>query len=131
MTDFDDWLRGLAAAQKGPVDLPAATRGMAWSVPVELDGDWTGSTLAGDIRMAPDAAMAEATYSITGPVVADGVSTFTVTLASGTGADSTGSIPADTDRDGVVKLPTAFRVTPSGGTEELLFGGTFTLLGYV
>lgn len=131
-TTFDDWLRHLGVARKGPLRLPAATRGLAWSEPIRLSGDWTGATLAGAIRMAPDASGAAlASFTITGPVVAGGYSTFTASLAAGTGANSTGILPGDDDLDGAVELPFSFLITPSGGAQQLLVGGVFPLLGKV
>jgi hypothetical protein len=132
MTTFDEWLRQLALARKGPLRLPAATRGLAWSEPIRLSGDWTGATLAGAIRIGPDATGAAlATFAMTGPVVAGGHSTWTPSLAAGTGANSTGILPGDDDADGVVELPFSFLITPAGGAQQLLVGGVFPLLGKV
>ncbi len=131
-TTFDEWLRQLGLAKKGPVRLPAATRGLAWSEPIRLSGDWTGATMAGAIRAAPDASgSALASFTVTGPVVAGGYSTFTLALASGSGANSTGVLPADDDLDGVVELPFSLLLTPSAGAQGLLCGGVFPLLGKV
>ncbi|NBW09754.1 MAG: hypothetical protein EBR82_17195 [Caulobacteraceae bacterium] len=137
-TTFDAWLQQLAAAGKGgsaltATDLPPATRGLAWSLPIALQGNWSTASLAGAIRAAPDAASALATLSITGGTFdsASGYTTWTATLASGTGANSTGALPADTDGDGVEKFPISFLFTPSGGSQSLLFGGAFTLVGKV
>ena len=137
-TTFDTWLQQLAAAGKGgsalsAVDIPPATRGVAWSLPIALQGDWTGATIAASIRATPDAGSALATLTI-GSASYDagsGFTNWTASLASGTGANSTGVLPADTDGDGVETFPISFFITPSGGTQSLLFGGTFTLLGKV
>ena len=133
MSEFDGWLRELSAAGKGGVNarLPDATRGLAWSCPVELPGDWTGAALEGTISASPDAGSALATFTITGPVVAGGTSTFTLALTSGTGANSTGVLPADGDGDGVAEFPYMLRLTPSGGAKDTLFGGIFPLIGKV
>jgi hypothetical protein len=131
-TTFDDWLRQLAIARKGPLRLPAATRGLAYSEPVRVAGDWTGATLAGAIRSGPDAAGAPlATFTIAGPVVADGFSTWTLALAAGSGANSTGGLPVDGDLDGVVELPFSLLITPLGLDQQLLVGGVFPVLGKV
>lgn len=135
-TAFDGWLRQLSAAGKGGsalslTDIPPATRGLAWSMPVRFAGDWSAGTIAGTIRAAPDAATALATISFTAGSYDSGTgfTTWTASLASGTSADSTGVLPADTDGDGIEVFPMAIYLTPSGGSQELLFGGIFTLLG--
>jgi hypothetical protein len=137
-TAFDDWLRELAAAGKGgsalsDADIPAAIRGEYWPMQIQLSGNWATATLEGSIRSAPDAASALATITIGSPTfdAAAGVTYWTASLASGTGSNSTGSLPADTDGSGEEKLPIAFYITPSGGTRSMLFGGVFTLLGKV
>jgi hypothetical protein len=129
MTSFDDWLRALRAAQKGPVTLPAATRGLAWSCPVRLSGDWSGAALEGSISIAPDAADPLATFTVTGPVVAGGYSTWTLSIPAGTGAGQTGGLGTDADLDGKIELPAMLRLTPSGGVKSTLFGAVFTVLG--
>jgi hypothetical protein len=138
MTAFDDWLRALAAAGKGgasvtDAEMPAATRGLAWSLPIVLPGDWTGAVMVGAIRSTPDATTALATFTMTGPTydAGAGTSTWTAALAAGTGANSTEALPADTDGDGITELPASFLITPSGGAQELLFGAKFTVLGKV
>lgn len=137
-TAFDVWLQALAAAGKGGSaltadEIPTATRGTAFSYPIVMLGDWTGATIAAAIRAAPDAASALATLTISSASYngVTGYTTWTATLASGTGANSTGSLPADTDGDGVEIFPISFLFTPSGGTQSLLFGAPFVLLGKV
>lgn len=126
-TTFDEWLRQLGTAGKGPVTLPAAVRGEPWSRPIELEGDWTGSALAGSIRVAPDSATVLASFTVTGPVVAAGFTTFTLSLSGA----QTGGLPDDSDGDGVEPFPFMLRFTPSGEPEELLFGGILPVLGAV
>lgn len=137
-TTFDPWLQQLAAAGKGGIalaadEIPTATRGLAFSYPIVLEGDWTGATIAAVIRSSPDAASALATLTVSSASYdsVSGFTTWTASLASGTGANSTGSLPADTDGGGVEAFPISFLMTPSGGAEFLLFGGAFILLGKV
>lgn len=130
MTAFDDWLRRLAAAQLRVDGIPPAFRGLKWEEPVEIEGDWTGAALEGSVSIAPNG-LPVATFTITGPVVADGFSTWTASLASGTGANSTGKLWTDTgdaDGDAVIELAAMFRLTPSGGAKAVLMGGVFTLM---
>jgi hypothetical protein len=137
-TDFDNWLRELAQAGKGgsalsSVDIPAAVRGEAWAWPIFLEGNWTSATMEATIRSAPDAASVLATVSI-GSASYDSGTGFTSwagSLAAGTGSNSTGSLPVDTDGSGEEKFPLALYMTPSGGTKMMILGGAFTLLGKV
>lgn len=130
-SQWDTWLRALAAAGKGGIRLEGASRGRAFTLLVHLAGSWTGATMRGDVRIRPDAAAALSVFTVTGPVVANGYSTFTCTLAAGTGANSTGVLPADTDLDGVEEFPFDLLLTPSGGTEELLLGGVLPVTGRI
>lgn len=137
-TAFDEWLQQLAAAQKGGAalggdEIPTVTRGELLSYPIMLPGDWTGGTIEAAIRATPDAASTLATLTISAASydLTSGYTTWTATLAAGTGSNSTGSLPADTDGDGVEVFPISFFFTPSGGTRQLLFGAPFVLLGKV
>lgn len=126
MSEWNDWLRELRAAGKGPVDLPAATRGLAWEHPVEIEGDWTGAALEGSVSIAPANSADElVSFTVTGPVVADGWSTFMLSLTSG----QVSGLPSDGDLNGETKLPYMIRLTPSGGAKDTLIGGLFTVLG--
>lgn len=130
-TTFDPWLRALAAAGKGPVTL-REERTRKLEAAFILAGDWTGATLRGAVRLSPDAAGAVlASFAVTGPVVASGVSTFTVSLAAGSGANSTGSLPADGEGGGVARFAYDLLITPLGDDEEVLVGGVLEILGRV
>lgn len=137
-TTFDTWLQALAAAEKGGASLsddeiPTATRGEAFTYPIVMEGNWTGGTIAAAIRATPDAASALATLTVSAASYDSvaGMTSWTASLAAGTGANSTGSLPADTDGDGIEAFPISFFLTPSGGTRGLLFGAPFILLGKV
>jgi len=137
-TSFDDWLQQLAAAGKGGAalagdEIPTATRGEAFSYPIVMTGDWSGATIESAIRAAPDSASALVTLTVSGATYDSGTgkTSWTASLASGTGANSTGALPTDTDGNGVEAFPISFFITPSGGDKTLLFGGPFVLLGKV
>ncbi len=137
-TAFDDWLQQLAAAGKGGSlladdEIPTATRGEVFTYPIVLPGNWAGGTIEASIRATPDAASALATLSISSASYdsVTGMTTWTASLASGTGTNSTGSLPADADGNGFEAFPISFFFTPSGGTRQLLFGAPFILLGKV
>ena len=132
MTAIDDWLQALAAAGKGgtsvtSADVPPATRGIAYSLPMVLAGDWTGATISGSISASPDAASPLATFTVSSASYDSGTGMTTWT-ASLTGSAVTG-LPADTDGNGTEQFPAMFRITPSGGAETLLFGCVFTVIG--
>lgn len=137
-TAFDDWLRLLAAAGKGgseitPSIVPPAVRGDAWKCVIELPGDFSEATITGAIRNTPDAPATLASFSVSGGTYSSGTSTttFTATLASGTGSNSTGILPADEDGDAIVALPAAFAITYLDGSAEMLFGFAFIVTGKV
>lgn len=134
-TQFDTWLQTLAAGGKGgsAISLRLATRGLKWEESIEISGNWSTATLEGSISASPDATSPLATVFVGSPVydAGDDVTTWAVSLLSGTGSNTTGSLPSDTDGDGVEYLPAAFYLTPSGGAKELLFGAAFPLTGKV
>ncbi len=131
-TSFDEWLRQLAAGGKGGFVLSPATRGRVYNFAFRAAADFTGATMRAQVRAAPDAAGSPlATFAVTGPVVSGGFSTFTLTLAAGSGANSTGALPADGSGDGVIHLPVDVLLTPQGGAEELLFGAALPVLGRI
>lgn len=132
-TQFDVWLREQARTEKGGVVLAAASRGRKYTLPINLPASYQGATLAGRVRAAPDATGDPlATFAVSSPVVAAGVATFTCTLAEGSGADSTGALPADGDLDGVEYFPVEFELTPDGEDEaELLFAGLLPVSGSI
>jgi hypothetical protein len=136
-TAFDNWLQLLTAAGKGGTsladnDIPQAVRGDPWKMSILCPGDFSTATMAGVIRAAPDSTVL-ATCSISAGTYDSGTgyTTWTASLASGSGANSTGSLPGDVDGDGYEAFPIAFTLTPSGGTAELFFGGAFILKGKV
>lgn len=133
-TQFNDWLAECEAAGKGGATFKwVAARGQAFSQTLRIAGDWTGATMAAKLKAHPDAATTLASFTVGSPVVSveDGATwtRFTFTLASGSGANSTGSLPADTDQDGITQLALIVQMTPSGGTQDLFAGGRFVLLG--
>ncbi len=125
MSQWDDWLASLrSAGMLADLSTAPATRGLKWEEPIEIDGDWTGASLEGSVSASPDGGTL-ATFTITGPVVASGVSTFTASLS----AAGTSALPTDTDANGKTELPCMFRLTPSGGDKDTLFGGIFIVVG--
>lgn len=133
-TTFDTWLQTLAASNRGgaSVSLPIATRGLKWDIDFEYDGSWATATLEGSISASPDGtALAAITVGAAVYNADDDTTTWPVSLAAGSGSNSTGVLPSDTDGDGVEFLPIAFYITPSGGSKELVFGAAFPLTGKV
>lgn len=127
---WDAWLRDLRTAGKY-AEVGRATRGLAWAEIVEIEGDWTGAIMTGGVRVAPDASSYEAQFSVSGPTISGDYSVFELSLAAGSGANSTGALPEDADADGVEEFPYAIHLQPSGGDEELLCGGVLHVLGIV
>lgn len=132
MSAFDDWLGQLKASGKGPVTLYTCTRGRAFEYPFALAGDWTGATIRGQVRTAPDAAGDPiVTFTTSGPTVLGSFSVFTISLAAGTGVNSTGILPAAATGDGSAEFAFDLLITPDGGDETLLFGGVLPVIGRI
>lgn len=128
MSAFDDWLQQLAAAGRGPVVFKTCSRGRVFEYLFSLEGDWTGATIASEVRLYPDAGGAAlATFNCTGPVVAGGASVFTMALT----AIETAALPAAPTGEGFIELAVDVLITPSGGDEQLLFGGTLPVIGRI
>lgn len=121
-TPFTEWLNLLAQAGKGPVTLPVAVRGQAYSQPISVPGDYTGGTLIGSVRAAPDSDTALAVFTIGTPAFSDGRTLWTVTLSTA----QTGALPVDGDGDGVERFPYDFLLNG-----ERLFGGLLPLSGHI
>lgn len=128
------WLSELSRASKGGVRLVSARRGSAFSQAITLPGDYSAASFRGEVRANPDASgTALAAFTFTTPTydAGTGKTSVSFSLAAGSGANSTGALPADGDFDGVEEFPFDILVTPSGGTEELLFGGVLPVVGRV
>lgn len=127
MTAFDKWLRGLAAAGKGPATL-YCTRGVAFRSGLALQADLTGATIRGEVRASPDATGAPlAVFGVTALSVAAGITTTTLSLTEA----EVGALPPDPTGDGVFDLVFDLLITPSGGAEDRLFAGLFQITGKV
>lgn len=123
MTTFEDWLRRLAAAQLLVDQIPPAFRGLAWSQPVDIEGDYTTAALEGSVSLSPGAAPL-VSFTLTGPTLANGFTTWIASLTAG----QTTALIADTDGDAIVDLAAMFRLTPSGTNKAVLLGGVFTVM---
>lgn len=131
-TQYTAWLQSLAAANKGPVTLPTATRKLQYSHIISLIGpDYSEATITGQIRSSPDSDTILATFTIGTLVHSGGVTSVPIFLPSGTSTNSTGSLPADSDLDGIEYFPFDFLMTPSGGAAERLFGGLLPVSGHI
>lgn len=128
MTPYASWLASLGALR---ADLPPCVRGLAMSHTLTFPGNVTTATLAGSVKASPDAPTELAVFSMTTPVFADGVTSWTFNLAAGFGGNSTGILPADTDFDGVTTLIYDLLLTLPGSTAQRIAGGLFTVSGFV
>ena len=123
-SQFNTWLKTL-----GPLraDMPMTVRGQAISHTVTYAGNVTTAVLAGSVKASPDATSELAVFTVGTPVFADGVTTWTVSMAGSV----TGALPADANGDGRVDLIFDFILTLSGGTPQRIFGGLFPVSGFV
>lgn len=121
-TPFTEWLKLLAQARKGPVTLPVAVRGQAYTHNIVIEGNWTSATLLGSVRAAPDSDSSLATFTIGSPVFDAGATAWVISLSSA----QTAALPVDGDGDGVELLPYDFILNG-----QRLFGGLFPLSGHI
>jgi hypothetical protein len=124
MTPYADWLASLGALR---ADLPPCVRGLAVSHTLTYPGNVTTATLAGSIKASPDAPTELAAFTVSTPVFADGVTTWTFSLSGG----QTLALPADTNFNGVTTLIFDLLLTLPGGTAQRIAGGLFTVSGFV
>lgn len=121
-TPFTEWLKLLAQARKGPVTLPVAVRGQAYTHNISVSGDWTASTLRGSVRASPDSSTALATFTIGTPALVSGSTVWIISFSTA----QTAALPADGDGDGVEQFPYDFLLNG-----QRLFGGLFPLSGHI
>ena len=134
-TQFPAWLS--LAAQDGRGGLSAApptiVRGSPASFRLDLNahptfGDWTGGTFSAVIKASPDASgSALATWVISVGTPAGGVTPVTFTLAG----DAQGSIPADTDGDGVTEMFMQIDFTPTAGSATAILQTRVLFVGAI
>lgn len=127
MASFSDWLGWLKSARKGPVTL-YASRGRDYVGVITLDADYTDSTMRGEVRLGPDANGAPLEeFAVGAPVIGTGTTTFTIALSAAQVAD----LPPANAGDGLAEFTYDLLLTPDGGVEELLFGGTLSVGGRI
>lgn len=131
MSNFDPWLRDLAAAQKGGERFTQLTidRGRVWSKQLRFAGDFSADAFACNLALEPDGT------TLVSPTVAVGSYTggYTIVTLSLTAVQTANAalIPADGDLDGVVDLAFDVLRTPSGGAQGRLFAGIIPVSGKV
>lgn len=131
-TQYTAWLRSLAAAQKGPVALPTAVRQLPYRAVLAINADFSGATIVAQVKSSPGSPTSLADFTVSVSSFSGGVTIVSLSLAAGTGADSTGSLPADADMDGIEYFPFDILVTPDGIDEpERLCGGLLPVSGFI
>lgn len=126
-TTFDEWLRALARAGKGPATL-YCDRGVAFVCMLAVGADLTGASLRGEVRASPNSTgTALATFAVSAFSLAGGQTSFTISLTKAV----VNALPAPSDGSGVADLVFDLLWTPSGGVEQRLFGGIFKVIGQV
>lgn len=127
MTQHGDWLRSLASAGKGGVELPPIDRGLSYPLTLDIPLDVSGDSFAAALRIAPDA----------GDAVEFGVSvgswdgTYTPVTLTLTKTQVDNDLPADDDADGLTEMVMDVLRTPSGGTQYRFLGGNVFISGKV
>jgi len=130
MTQYSEWLASLGNLR---ADLPACTRRLPVEHTLTYQGDVRTATLIGSIKAAPDSETELAVFSVSAPNynAGAGVTIWNFSLAGGTGPNSTGALPADTDGDGVTTLIYDLILTLPGGYPQRIAGGLFPVSGFV
>jgi len=126
-SQWDTWLRELAAAGKGGAIVKAIDRGLPYSLSLEIPMDVSADAFAASLKVAPDAASAEADFTVGVGAYAAGVTVVTLSLS----AALTAALTADGDADGVEELVFDLLHTPSGGTQQRFIAGAMPILGKV
>lgn len=131
MSNFDPWLRDLAAAGKGGVRLPqlAIDRGRAWSKILAFEADYSADAFACNLSLEPDG-ITLVSPSVAVGAYSGGVTQVTLSLTAVQTANLA-LIPEDADADGVVDLAIDVLRTPSGGEQARLLAGVVPVLGKV
>jgi hypothetical protein len=133
-TEWDDWLRKLAADGKGGLGLKgrpqmrAIDRGLAYEYVIAVGADVSADTFTASLRASPDGDGATlADFTITVGSYADGVTPITLELTD----DETAALPIDANADGLETMVFDILWTPNGGTEQRFMGGIIQVSGKV
>ena len=132
MTD-KKWATWLGSLGTRLANLPPATRGLAMSHTLSYPGNVTTATLAGSVKASPDSPTELAVFTIGAAAYDAGTNktTWAFSLAAGSGANSTGALPADSDNDGLEFFPYDLLLTLSGQPTERIAGGLLPISGYI
>lgn len=128
-TTFDEWLRALATSGRlWPVPV-VIDRGLPFSYPLVLAGDWTGAEMTSALRRHPDDADVEVALTVSAPAfdAAAARTTFTLSLTEA----QTAALPADPAGEAVVRLAWDVLFEPAGLSKARLTGRDVIVLGKV
>lgn len=125
---WDTWLAGVRAAQKGGVRLPQLQidRGHAYSKVLAFEADYEADAFAASLANAPDSTPF-LNFTVVVGAFGSGVTPVTLSLT----ALQTAAIPADTDIDGNEDFVFDILRTPNGGTQGRLMAGVIPVSGKV
>lgn len=126
MTKFADWAAQLERDGIGPEDMPAITRGLPHTVVWSPAEDYSADTFRLELFDKPDGTLL-ATYTSTVGAFSGGVTPITFTLLP----SDQGSLPADTDGDGIESVPFHIVRDPAVGQEYRILGGFQPISGGV
>lgn len=129
MTQHGDWLRSLASAGKGGVELPPIDRGLPYELILNVPIDVSGDSFSASLRVSPDASGSTlADFSVS---VGSWDGTYTPVTLSLTDTQ-VNALPSDDDADGRVELVMDVLRDPSGSAIEYrFFGGNIYVNGKV
>ena len=131
--NWKSWLAQLARDGLGgeSAELHEIARGSPYGYALTLAGDYSSGTFVSSLRLGPDAAGATlADFGVSVGAYTAGTTTIEFTLTSAQTGPS-GSLPADTDGDGLVWLVYDILYTPVGSSAYRIMGGEIPVSGKV
>lgn len=134
-TQFSEWLKLASEDGRGGINAQpfSFVRGQSKTIRYNLGahevyGNWTGGAFTADLRASPDASGAAlATFTVSVGTPAGGITPVTFALDG----SAHGSIPADTDGDGVTEVLMQIDFTPTSGTPQAIIQTRALFVGNV
>lgn len=126
-TQYTEWLSALGAARKGPIILPAATRGLPYEKTLVIVGNWLTSTLKLQIRSHPDSTTSLAQMTFGTPSLVSGKTIWEMSLS----AASINALPPDGDMNGIEYFPYDLLFTVPDHATISAFGGLLPVIGSI
>lgn len=129
-TQWKDWRLQLASAAKGGIEFKTMRRDLPYSLVLTFNADYSADTFDAALRLGPDTASELVSFSVSVGSYVDGWTNVTLSLTKSQVA-TVAAAASDGDLDGLAEVVFDLLHTPSGGTQQLMLGGTIPLIGKV